>query len=361
MSIRYTQGNLLDATADALVNTVNEVGVMGKGIALQFRDAFPESAREYERAAKAGNVRVGTVLLSHGGSLLGPRWIIHFPTKKHWRNPSQLSWVRDGLLDLVRVIKREGIRSVAIPPLGCGNGGLAWDDVRPEIERALADLPDLDVTVFEPTERYQTPPKRTGLEVLTPARALVAELVRRYSVLGLECSLLEVQKLAWFLHRAVERRSLKDPLELKFAANKYGPYSHRLGFLLDTLDGSYLHSEKRLPDAQPLDVLWFEESKREAVATFLASSAASEFVPALDDATALIDGFESPFGLELLATVDWLLSKEQVTPTVEALREGIAHWPHGQGAARRKLRIFDDRVLALALQRLGDRQFATTI
>ncbi len=360
MSIRYTQGNLLDATADALVNTVNEVGVMGKGIALQFRDTFPESARAYEQAAKAGHVHVGTVLLSHGGSLLGPRWIIHFPTKKHWRNPSQLSWVREGLQDLVRVIKREGIRSIAIPPLGCGNGGLAWDDVRPEIECALASLPDVDVTVFEPTERYQTAPKRSGVEALTVARALIAELIRRYSVLGLECSLLEVHKLAWFLHRAVERRSLTDPLDLQFAANRYGPYSHRLSFLLNALDGSYLHSEKRLPDAQPLDVLWFEESKRETIATFLASSAASAFIPALDDATAVIDGFESPFGLELLATVDWLLSHEDVAPTVEGLREGMARWPHGEAAAQRKLRIFDDRVLALALERLGDTPFAST-
>jgi O-acetyl-ADP-ribose deacetylase (regulator of RNase III) len=360
VSIRYTQGNLLDATADALVNTVNEVGVMGKGIALQFREAFPESAREYVLAAKAGNIHVGKVLLSRGASLLGPRWIIHFPTKKHWRNPSQISWVREGLKDLVHVIRREGIRSIAIPPLGCGNGGLAWEVVRPEIERALADLTDVEVTVYEPTERYQALPKRTGLEVLTPARALVAELVRRYSVLGFECSLLEVQKLAWFLHRAVERRSLKDPLELEFAANRYGPYSHRLGFLLDALDGSYLHSEKRVPDAQPLDVLWFEESKREQVATYLSSSEASRYVPALDDATAVIDGFESPFGLELLATVDWLLSKEGVAPTVEALRQGIARWPHSSAAAQRKTRIFDDRVLSLALQRLGEGNLVST-
>ncbi len=360
MSIRYTQGNLLDATADALVNTVNEVGVMGKGIALQFREAFPESAREYEQAAKAGKVHVGKVLVSHGAALLGPRWIIHFPTKKHWRNPSQLSWVRDGLQDLVHVIQREGIRSIAIPPLGCGNGGLAWDDVRPEIERALASLPDVDVTVFVPTERYQTAPKRTGVEALTAARALIAELIRRYSVLGLECSLLEVQKLAWFLHRALERRSLKDPLDLKFAANRYGPYSDRLRFLLDALDGSYLHSDKRLADASPLDVLWFEDNKREAVAAYLASPAASEFLPALDEATAVIDGFESPFGLELLATVDWLISQERVAPTVEAVRVGIAGWPHGRAAAQRKHRIFDDRVLALALDRLSETQFAST-
>src|SRR5687768_8771113 len=109
--IRYTRGNLIDAPADALVNTVNEVGVMGKGIALQFRDAFPESAREYEQAAKDGRVRVGRVLVTENPSLLKPHWIIHFPTKKHWRQPSQLAWVRAGLKDLVRVVRRLRITS----------------------------------------------------------------------------------------------------------------------------------------------------------------------------------------------------------------------------------------------------------
>ena len=132
--IRYTQGNLLEAPAEALVNTVNEVGVMGKGIALLFREAFPQSAEIYEKAAKAGDVRVGHVLVTPGESLLGPRWIIHFPTKKHWRSPSELAWVREGLKDLVRIIRREGIRTIALPPLGCGNGGLQWPLVRREIE-----------------------------------------------------------------------------------------------------------------------------------------------------------------------------------------------------------------------------------
>jgi len=359
MSIRYTQGNLLEAPAEALVNTVNEVGVMGKGIALQFRDTFPESAREYEQAAKAGLVKVGRVLVTHGSALLGPRWILHFPTKKHWRNPSQLSWVQDGLKDLVDVITREKIRSIALPPLGCGNGGLQWSSVRPEIERALAGLSDVDVIVYEPTSRYQNEPKKAGVEKLTIARALIAELVRRYGVLGLECSILEVQKLAWFVHRAIERRGLRDELSLKFSANNYGPYSDRLRFLLDALDGSYLHSAKRLGDAKPLDVLWFDSEKRLEVETFLATSEVREFLPALEEAAAVIDGFESPMGMELLATVDWLVHSEHVTPTVKGLREGIAQWPAGIAAAKRKQRIFDDRLLGLALDRLKERRLVS--
>ncbi|HYW05948.1 MAG TPA: macro domain-containing protein [Longimicrobium sp.] len=350
--IRYTQGNLLDASAEALVNTVNEVGVMGKGVALMFRERFPENARVYVEASKAGQVRVGRVLVTPAGELF-PKWIVHFPTKKHWRNPSRLEWVRDGLDDLVRVAREMGIGSIALPPLGCGNGGLDWQQVRPMIESAFAALPDVEVIVFEPTGAYHNPPKRSGVEKLTPARALVTEIVRRYSVLGLDCTILEVQKLAYFLQRSVTRLSVADPLDLRFAADKYGPYADRLRHLLDGLDGSYLHAEKRLSDARPMELIWFESAKRPALEAYLADPEAVPFLPALERTAALIDGFESPLGMELLATVDWLIIEQSVEPTVGALREALASWPAGAAAARRKLAIFDERLLQLALDRLA--------
>ena len=350
--IRYTTGNLLEASADALVNTVNEVGVMGKGIALMFRDAFPVNTRAYEEAAKAGQVRVGRMLVTEGHDLIGPRWIINFPTKKHWRQPSRLEWVREGLKDLQRVLREKQIHSVALPPLGCGNGGLEWTQVRHEIEGALGSL-DLDIVVYEPTDAYQSAPKRAGLEALTPARALVAEMVRRYSILGLECTNLEVQKLAWFLQRAIGSLALPDPLDLRFVANRYGPYAERLRHLLDGLDGSYLHCEKRLSDAGPFDLIWFEDAKREAVSAYLRSADASPFLPAIEHATAVIDGFESPLGMELLATVDWLLIHGTAQRTVGAVRTALRNWPGGKTAADRKLKLFDDRLLNLALARLA--------
>ena len=159
-----------------------------------------------------------------------------------------------------RVIVENGIRSIAIPPLGSGNGGLNWSDVRKKIEAALAALP-IRVVVYEPTSKYQNVAKRTGVEKLTPSRALVAELVRRYWILGIECSLLEVQKLSYFLERSIEILGLKNPLDLRFEADRYGPYASRLTHLLNGLDGSYLHCDKRLGDASPFDVIWFDDSK----------------------------------------------------------------------------------------------------
>lgn len=347
--ISFTQGNLLEARAEALVNTVNTVGVMGKGIALMFKERFAENFRLYAAACKAKEVQTGKMFITEVRELNGPRWIVNFPTKQHWRAPSQMAWVAEGLQDLRHFLIQNKVKSIAIPPLGAGNGGLDWLAVRAQIATALAGL-DTEVLVFEPTQQYQNVAKRAGVEKLTPARALIAELVRRYWVLGMECSLLEIQKLAWFLERAIERRNLQA-LDLRFEANKFGPYADRLRHLLEGLDGSYLHCDKRISDAEPFDVIWFEDARKEVVQTFLKSEA-REYCDALEDTAALIDGFESPFGMELLATVDWLLTKEAVAPKVSALRQGLRQWRGGAGAAERKDRLFDDRALNIALDRL---------
>jgi hypothetical protein len=167
----------------------------------------------------------------------------------------------------------------------------------------------------------------------------------------MECSLLEIQKLAWFLERAIEAQGGDNPLDLRFEANNYGPYAHRLHHLLDNLDGSYLKSEKRIADSSPLDVIWFDEAKRDRVETYL-NTEAKAYLPALERATAVIDGFESPFGMELLATVDWLLVHEGCEPTLDAVMEGIGHWPGGERLADRKLKLFDRRSVEIALHRL---------
>jgi O-acetyl-ADP-ribose deacetylase (regulator of RNase III) len=350
--MRFTTGNLLESRADALVNTVNTVGVMGKGIALMFKEAFPANFREYEAACKRGDVRTGTMFVTERPAMMGPpRWIINFPTKQHWRAKTRLEWIEAGLQDLRRVILDREIASIAIPPLGCGNGGLEWRDVRPMIERALADLPGVDVIVYEPAREYQNVAKRAGVEKLTPARALIAELVRRYWILGIECSLLEIQKLAWFLEREIESLRLANPLDLQFSAHRYGPYANRLDHLLDGLDGSYLRSEVRIPDAKPADVIAFNDSKRDVVAAYIKSEA-SGYVPALERVSKRIAGFESPLGMELLATVDWLLAREGRSASLADIKEGLQKWPGGAGAGERKLRLFDDRMLTLAIERL---------
>jgi O-acetyl-ADP-ribose deacetylase (regulator of RNase III) len=353
LMIHYTQGNLLESRAEALVNTVNTVGVMGKGIALMFKERFADNFRQYAAACKSGQVEVGKMFVTEPRELDGPKWIVNFPTKQEWRAPSKIEWIEDGLKDLRRFVVENGVRSIAIPPLGAGNGGLDWVDVKEKIELALAGLDNVDIHVFEPTERYQNVAKRSGVEKLTPARALIAELVRRYGVLGMECTLLEVQKLAWLLERALARFAEDNPLDLRFEANRYGPYADRLRHLLNGLDGSYLHCGKRISDAGPLDVVWFDDSRKDYLNTYLRGIEARPYRTALEFTTSLIDGFESPFGMELLATIDWLLAKGISEPDLPSVKTGLQKWPGvDEGAAKRKAHLFDDRSIGIALERL---------
>jgi O-acetyl-ADP-ribose deacetylase (regulator of RNase III) len=349
--IKFTQGNLLEADVEALVNTVNTVGVMGKGIALMFKQRFKNNTAIYEQACKAKQVITGKMLVTETGELIGPKWIVNFPTKQHWRNPSKLEWIIEGLQDLKQFIIEHQVHSIAIPPLGAGNGGLDWSVVRPCIEQALADLTEVTILIYEPTPQYQNTAPRTGVEKLTPARALIAELVRRYWILGIECSLLEIQKLAWFLERVIEQQTLANPLNLEFKPNYYGPYADKLRHLLDALDGSYLKSEKRIADAKPFDVIWFDDTKHEQVNTYLQTEA-KDYLPTLKLTTHIINNFESPYGLELLATVDWLITKEHCQPTVSAIQTGLNQWPSGKKWAERKNRLFDQRTIEIALNHL---------
>jgi len=353
--ITYRQGNLLDANVEAVVNTVNTVGVMGKGIALMFKERYPENFRAYEAACKAGEVQVGRMFVTATGELNGPRWVINFPTKQHWRDPSRREWVEEGLEDLVQVVREKGIRSLALPPLGCGNGGLDWREVRTLIEAAAAKLPGAEVIAYEPTAKYQNVAKRQGVEKLTVARALIAEAIRCYWVLGIECTLLEIQKLAWFLERSIRRQGLADVLKLQFQADRYGPFSPRLNHLLNALDGSYLRSDKRIADCGPMDTIAFTDEKADVVAAFLRSGEGKTYAGVLEETDTLIDGFQSPLGMELLATVDWLVRREGCPLNVPALRQGLQRWPGGAEAGQRKLRLFDNRLLEQAAIRLKEK------
>ena len=349
--ITFEKGDLLEADVEALVNTVNTVGVMGKGIALMFKERFPDNFDAYAAACREDKVRIGEMFVTENREFDGPRWIVNFPTKTHWRTKTKPEWIETGLIALVGVIRENEIRSIALPPLGCGNGGLDWGDVRPLVESALGGLQDLKVVVFEPTAHYQNVAKKRGVEKLTPARALVAELVRRYCLLGTGCTVLEVQKLAWFIARGVSALQVPDPLKLRFKAHWYGPYSERLRLLLDSLDGSYLHCEKRLADADPESEIWFNSEKEDLLAAYLRSEG-KRYMPVADWTSDLIHGFESPLGMELLATVDWLLEQDAIEPNVAAILQGIQRWGPG-GAGRRKLRLFDDRLIRIALSRLA--------
>lgn len=148
--ITFTRGNILKADTEAIVNAVNCVGVMGKGLALQFKKAYPANFELYQTKCNSGEVATGRMLIFETGAAQNPRYIINFPTKQHWRAQSQIEFIDSGLVSLVESVTELKIRSLAIPGLGCGLGGLNWNEVRPRIESAFLETPNIEVLIFEP-------------------------------------------------------------------------------------------------------------------------------------------------------------------------------------------------------------------
>lgn len=150
--ITYKTGDLFAEDCEAIVNTVNCVGVMGRGIALQFKKTYPENFKAYATACKHKQVEPGRMFVFETRRLMNPRYIINFPTKRHWRGKSRMEDIVGGLVALIQEVRERDIRSIAIPPLGAGLGGLYWTQVREHIEIALCELEDVRVVVFEPRE-----------------------------------------------------------------------------------------------------------------------------------------------------------------------------------------------------------------
>ena len=306
--IRYVQGDILKADADALVNTVNCVGVMGRGIALQFKRAFPENFAAYAAACKRGDVQPGRMLVVETGQLTRPRYVVNFPTKRHWKGKSRLADIDAGLDALVADVRRLHLRSIAIPPLGCGLGGLDWAEVRPRIERAFGALPEVRVLVYEPSgppsaadmARSTDPPK------MTPGRAVLVGLMERYlgGLLDPSVSLLEVHKLMYFMQEAGE------PLRLEYEKATYGPYARNLGHVLAKIEGHLVSGYADGGDA-PDKLLALVPGAAADAAAFLVEH--PETRARFDRVTELVDGFETSFGMELLATVHWVEKRDNLT------------------------------------------------
>lgn len=296
--ITISEGNLLKSDAEALINTVNCVGHMGKGIALQFKKAFPENYTAYRQACEAGEVEPGRMFIFETGAIFNPRFIINFPTKRHWRGKSRFEDIERGLGALVADIRRLNIQSVAVPPLGCGLGGLEWRRVRAAIETAFSSLPEVDVRLYPPsgTPRAADMPIRTERPKLTLARALFIHLMARYSRLAYRLTLLEIQKLAYFLQEAGE------PLRLKYEADHYGPYAHNLNKVLEVLEGHYIsgYGDTQKPD---VEISLLPHAEEEATAFLRAHEDSRR---RLEQVEAVIDGFETPYGMELLSSVHWV-------------------------------------------------------
>ncbi len=338
------EGDLLSADVEALVNTVNTVGVMGKGIALQFKQAFPDNFSAYEAACKRGEVQLGRMFVYHLNTLSDPRIIINFPTKQHWKGKSKIKDIESGLRALIEVVKTEKIRSIAVPPLGCGNGGLDWSDVRPRIEKAFSELPDVAVQLFSPEGAPKAEEMKiaTSRPAMTPGRAAILGLLSRYALPGYRLTLLEIQKLAYFLQEAGE------PLKLDFQKQKYGPYAEALHHVLQRMEGHFVRGYG--DRSRDVSLHLFPDAVQEAE-QFL--TAETDTLTRFARVANLIDGYETPYGLELLSTVHWVTTRE--VPEAKTDPEQAIAGVHGWNDHKRK--TFTPERIAAAWDRLNNEEW----
>jgi O-acetyl-ADP-ribose deacetylase (regulator of RNase III) len=302
--IEYKTGDILTDDAEALVNTVNCVGIMGRGIALQFKNAFPKNFGAYEKACERHEIVPGKMFVFENDSLTNPRFIINFPTKRHWRGKSRIEDIEAGLAALVEEIKSRRIRSIAIPPLGAGLGGLNWKEVRPRIEKALKGLAELTVKVYEPNGGPTAQEKSSSRAVpkMTAGRAALVVLINRYlsGLLDPSVSLLEVHKLMYFMQEAGE------PLKLQYVQGPYGPYAENLRHVLKAIEGNLISGYADGGDAPDKQLELVPSAVSDADAFLAENQAARSRFGRVGN---LVEGFETPFGLELLSTVHWVVTR----------------------------------------------------
>lgn len=317
---------------------MNCVGVIGKGIALQFKQAYPTNFKAYESACKAKKVQPGHMFITDIGSRENPKYIINFPTKRHWKSKSTLEDIQMGLRALIADVQRLKLTSIAIPPLGCGNGGLRWDEVRPLIEEAFQPLQDVHVLVYPPDGSPAPDVIKIGANRphLTKARALFISLMEAYSLPGYRLSLLEIQKLAYFL------QEVGEPLKLRFVGHLYGPYAENLNHVLQAMDGHYIRGYgDRSRDTE----IYLLPNAVTGASDVLKNDV--ESLRRLTKVKEVIGGFETPYGMELLATVHWIC-KENPEYQISQVVEGVHSW------SSRKEKLFKADHIETAWKHLQD-------
>ncbi len=336
--IEPTRGNILKDHAEALVNTVNCVGVMGKGIALQFKKAFPENFKAYEVACRREDVKPGRMFVFETGEMFHPRYIVNFPTKRHWRGKSRYEDIESGLKALVREVRQRKILSIAIPPLGSGLGGLQWSRVKAMIEAAFEQIPEVQVKLYEPkgSPDAKDMPVGTARPKMTAARALLIMLMKQYSRFAYRLTLLEIQKLAYFLQES----GLE--LKLRYVKHLYGPYAHNLNKVLEILEVHHIrgYGDTQKPD---VEITLLPDAHKEADHFLRKDSSAAGHLERVAD---LVDGFETPYGMEMLASVHWAAVHDGEVSNAETAVSAMARWND------RKRRLFLPAHIRLAWERL---------
>lgn len=290
--LKYTTGDLLKSKAEALVNTVNCEGYMGKGIAYQFKLQYPDNNADYVKACKNGSLKVGTLhYFQEKGKI-----IINFPTKDKWREKSNIEYIEKGLNELVKLIGQLSIKSIAIPPLGSGNGGLVWADVKKVLEKKLFVISDtVEILVYEPSKNYSSQPT---VEPKLSTSALVLMEIKN----GLKrFNKLRLQKTAYFVDVFSEKKYFN------FVRHTFGPYDHSIDIISKNIkEFQKFHGTKSTDEAKRI---LYNKIISETVENRL-----SELLAPIERAYAYVNQIESDYELECLSTICFLIQENYDLP-----------------------------------------------
>lgn len=316
--IKFKTGNILSDQSQAIVNTVNCVGVMGKGLALQYKKAFPDNFKQYKSACDKKEVILGKMFITRYEDILESKFIINFPTKNHWKGSSKIEYIEDGLKDLSNQIRNLGVTSVAVPPLGAGLGGLDWELVKSKIIETLSLIENIEVVVYEPkgSPRATDMINKTTTPNMTRGRALLIKLLEFYFKKGYECSKIEAQKLAYFLQES------GIDLRLRYVAHHFGPYADNLNHVLERIDGHFIEGFGDRVNASQIKLIHSSIDKANA---FLEND--TEAMLSLSKVEELIDGYETPLSMEVLSTVHWVVKHENYdSKNFNGIKSYIQEW-----------------------------------
>jgi O-acetyl-ADP-ribose deacetylase (regulator of RNase III)/uncharacterized protein YwgA len=343
--IHYKIGNILESDAVALINTVNTQGIMGKGIALQFKNAFPLNFKLYQESCKKGELKTGKLLFVEDNALIsGKKWIINFPTKTTWRKPSEYEYIEEGLDELIRVLSNYPIKSIAIPPLGSGNGGLNWERVKSIIENKLSKL-SIDIYIYEPNAQIQEVLKKERVP-LTDARAMLLSMLYDLVREGEFVSEFSSEKICYFL----QRFGAKEHFKLEFSPNFYGPYSGKVKYVINYLNGSYIMGYSAM-DKKPFEALQLIPDGLEKVQEYL--NERPDLQKIVTQTQLFLNGFYSEFALELLSTIDYIIQTEK-TFDLNKVKESLNKW-----SDRKRTLFSNDRFVSISIDHLKDTNFAS--
>lgn len=337
MSLTFKTGDMFQESAEAIVNTVNCVGVMGKGVALEFKHRWPENFKAYKRLCDSQQLRPGKVYVHQVGDMLtdGRRFLVNFPTKDHWRAKSKMEFIDTGLDDFIAQILKLKIKSVVMPPLGCGNGGLDWSEVKALLTDKLTPIEGVDFIVFAPGGDAQT--QSAGIK-MTFERAVLLKAFNDLAVyFDGYLTRITMQKITYFL------QEIGVAFGLDFKRNEFGPYSADLKDAFESMERQGLISGFTSQERETV----VSKAGVELAMSFLQADQLTKANEMIERVSQLVDGYESPYGLELLSSVHYLANHEE-RKSVDDIVAALGQWGERKGLK------FDAAVVDGAYQRLTE-------